>query len=132
MCCIFSHISIGLKYRTIRIQSGEEGIVYKCYMFNPSNSSLFFRNRSMWCLPSASLKLTLFVKRLLIYSPYLGGFEEFTSYDTNNTHLTSSSFRSCYCHEHTPVKRDDFYCFFTGTSFTGLQLVSLNSDTDGC
>lgn len=132
--CLFHKITVSGKFYVMHIYEAAKGILVQC-CFSEINSLTAIYGTGVgdsWSIPKASLNSTVTVIYRGDRAPYWGGYEEFTSYFNNHSHLVAASMRSCYCHTRTPRDRGDITCFFSGSSCSGLYPADFHSDLSCC
>lgn len=81
-----------------------------------------------WSIQSTPVNSTVCVDNYVVGGCYWGSYGDFTAFFNNNSFITSTMYRSFYCHVRTPPGRDDVNCFYSGASCSGRSPVDLHSD----
>ena len=117
----------------MHLYDAAEGILDRCCFAGISSFHAYATGyETHWSIPKASLNSTVVANYQGVEAPYWGGYNEFTGFFNNNSHLITTTLRSCYCLVRTPPNRDDINCFFSGNSCTGPCPVDFSSDLSGC
>lgn len=129
--CLFISISTPSNCHGVYIQDAVSGIIIKCCFYDNEVFHAYATGvYSGWCIPSSSVNATV-CTLCRICAPFLGSYEEYTSYHNNHSYLTHSGSYSCYYLVRNPVSNGDINCFFIGSACDGPYPVQITPDITG-